>query len=206
MSDKNEIENHKNQASGFDSDFKAFLSADLPKLSNFDSKVDVIKKTLKRDLVKSPAQMISIFGATSIIGYLVSFAICAQSHLGIFSFSYKLAHALHSLPGIVCPIVCGAIFTGIPFVVSLLFLNRFQIRYLLFRMWWVITTIPILTTSILLFLPGRYGITSHNPATHGAEISQELWLVSWTLSSILVPYIFEGLLFFKMKQKNYAVS
>jgi hypothetical protein len=128
----------------------------------------------------------------SVIGYLASLFVCAQNSFGLSRFAHDFAQAIHHLPDPLCPMVCGAVFTGIPFVLAALFLSRFQHRYLIYRMWWFFAAIPIFGTIVMILLPKNF--QHQRLALHINELSARQnspsdmqWMTVWALSAIVFP-------------------
>lgn len=185
-----------------DTDYEAFLTADhaAPEISAHQ--VERIKKNILKDLVKSPQQMVSFYLLISLLGYLVSLSICAQNGFGLFHFSHTILASLHGLPGLLCPIVCGMIFTGVPFVVSLFFLNRFQHRYLLFKLWWVVAIVPITATAVMAFLPHYLQHNLADMMSHELLLTRGTWLGVWAISAVATPYILEFLAYLALGRRR----
>lgn len=166
------------------------------------------KKKIHRDLVKSPQQMATFYLGISVVGYLSSLVICAQNTIGLSWFSHSVANGLHQIPDPWCPILCGSVFTGVPFVLSLFFLNRFQHRYLIFKMWWFFAAIPLAATGIMLLLP--HGLqharldASLVPSVSRPEVlSDGAWMALWAASAILLPYLLEGVVYLFVRPKKF---
>lgn len=179
----------------FDSDYEQFLKSDSIESVLQHQHVEKFKSHIKKDLVKSTKQMIIFYLLVSLLGYLVSLSICAQNGFGLFHFSHSVLSSLHSLPGLLCPIICGSIFTGVPFLISLIFLNRFQHRYLLFKLWWLIAIVPILATSFMSFLPTYVQHNLFEMMNHDLLITKKMWLTAWATSAVLLPYLLEFLMY-----------
>ena len=165
-------------------------------------KTDAIYQKFSRDLVKSPFEMGLKYLGLSIVGYVVSLSICAQNSLGVSSWSHHVAEILHQLPLVPCAILCGVVFTGTPFFLSFFLLNRFQQRYLLFRMWWLIAAIPLFATFLLLILPVKlryFGATQVDDHLFSGDWK---WVALWTASSIATPYVLEIFVYLSVRRKK----
>jgi hypothetical protein len=174
-------------------DYKLFLTSQEAPLNDFNSQ-SLIK--IKNDLVKSPWRLAGWYLGFSLLGYLVSLLVCAQNSLGLSGFAYDMAQAIHRLPDPWCPMICGAVFTAVPFVLTTAFLNRFQHRYLIFKMWWFFALIPCLGTLSMIWLPANFQhqrLTQHmhDLAQRNHGLSQTEWMVVWALSAIVFPYLCE---------------
>jgi hypothetical protein len=170
-----------------------FITIDLP-----------VTKIIRKDLVHSPLQIAARYSVFSVIGYLVSLAVCAQNTLGLSPVSLKVAEFLHTLPEPLCPILCGAVFTGVPFLLTCLFLNRFQQRYLLFKMWGFLASVPIIATVSMFFLPHQLQHTKLAAAAsiQGHVLSDASWMAFWAASAILVPYLLEGIIYLMVRPRR----
>lgn len=181
IKDKSTYENISEQ------DFSEFL--DSPEVQFDSAKKNNIKNIVIRDLVDSPANAVLLYLVVSVFGYFVSLAICAQDALGLSSLAFAAAHFLHTLPSDTCAALCGIVFTGIPFFVSLLLLNRFRRRFILFKLWWLIALIPLTTTAFVRNFDsgGQMNMTGTN-----------VWLVA----AILTPYVLELVTYSVLKLKK----
>ena len=98
------------------------------------------------DLVVSRWGLAVRYLLAAAIGYAATLAICAQQSIGLTASSVKTANLMHGLlPAPWCAILCGAIFGGIPFLFSVISLNKFRHRYLLFKMWWLLLLTPLVS-------------------------------------------------------------
>jgi hypothetical protein len=169
---------------------------------------------IKNDLVPSAWHLAAWYSGFSVVGYLASLMICAQNSLGLSGFAHHVAQAIHSLPDPWCPMICGAVFTGVPFVLSTVLLNRFQHRYLIFKMWWFFAAIPIVGTISMILLPQSF--QHQRLAKHMSELaarphalSDAGWMTVWALTAIVFPYLLE-IVVWKIvaprKQKNRTLS
>lgn len=139
------------------------------------------------DLVSSKFKLIMTYMGASALGYCASLLICAQCSIGFSSLSWQTMHLIHKIPDPWCAMVCGAIYGIFPFLASMIFLNRFQHRFLLFRLPWVPISVPLLG-NIALTLTG---------AVHDLS-----WHVIWFISALSIPYLCEFLTGLSLKQKQ----
>ena len=180
----------------------------LEEIESRNTLLQKLNAKIGRDLVKSPSQLALFYLGLTLVGYAVSLIICAQWSVGFSPFAHTTALHLHSLPASICPLVCGAVFTGIPFLLSCLFLNRFQHRYLITRMWWFFALVPLVTTGIMLLMPATL---QHSHAGTAASLSQgdnagTEWIVLWTVAAIVTPFIFEAVVYFIVRPKRYRTQ
>ena len=162
-------------------DLAAFLAMDQAG----DAKPAPTPKVIVKDLVVSPARLITVYVLGALLGYALSLAICAQSSIGLSPVAWKTASLLDGMPGPLCPLTCGFVFGISPVFVSLFFLSRFQHRYLLFRLPWVPILIPILASAFLAFKN-----VDHSWAWHRI----------WLLAAIATPYVIEGIAALRLRQ------
>lgn len=176
--------------------FKEFMnsrdSASLPPIGPDLSEI-------QKDLVPSARQLALWYSGFSVVGYFASLLVCAQNSFGLSGFAHKVAELLHNLPDPWCPMACGAVFTGVPFILSAIFLTRFQHRYLILKMWWFFASVPIFATIAMLLLP--HNLQHHKLAMQMNELglrpnalSDTAWLSVWAATAILFPYLLELIL------------
>lgn len=193
------------QSEATEAEIHEYLNADTSVAEVPQSRGQKIKEMFSKELVGSPYKLMLTYGLLSVVGYLISLTICAQNSFGLTHLSHQVAGALHTVPGILCPILCGFVFTGIPFLFSAVFLNRFQQRYMLFKLWWFLASVPLVTTLVMLYLPARM---RHNAVSDSDPASMFLtdigWISIWAAAAILTPYILEGLIYLRIRQKKYA--
>jgi hypothetical protein len=173
-------------------DYKMFLSSG----NSQTVKVTPDLSKITQDLVSSPWHIVAWYLGFSVIGYFVSLLICAQNSLGLSGFAHHVAKAIHQLPYPWCPLICGAVFTGVPFFFTAFFLSRFQHRYLIFKMWWFFAAVPIFGTVSMILLPQNFQhhklAHSMNETASGAHVFSDIsWMAVWAISAIIFPYIFE---------------
>ncbi len=150
---------------------------------------------IKRDLVVSAWRLAALYLAASLCGYAASLSICAQNSFGMSGFAHELAAALHRLPQPWCAVVCGAVFGLVPTLVTTLLLNRFRHRYLLFRMWWLPLTVPVLAAWSMAAMPSVVAV----PVS--GMWSEPGWLASWVLAAVATPYVVEGVAALLLRQR-----
>jgi hypothetical protein len=165
-------------------------------------KTEAIYQKFSKDLVSSPSEMGLKYLGLSLVGYFVSLSICAQNSLGVSSWSHQVAETLHQLPRIPCAILCGAVFTGTPFFLSFFLLNRFQQRYLLFKLWWLIAAIPLLSTFLMLILPVKLAHSSASRVDDHLFSGDWKWIAMWTASSIATPYVLEIFVYLGVRKRK----
>lgn len=163
-------------------------------------------RRIEKDLVKSNSQIAAYYLMVSLFGYLVSLTVCAQNALGISDFSQRVAMSMCALSQPWCWIACGAIFTGTPFVASLFILNRFQQRYLLFKMWWLVVAVPVAASILMAVVPThlrKQGLISDD-APAMMFLSTPESVAYWLLAAVLTPYVLEILLYLVLRQRRVA--
>ncbi|MEY4066533.1 MAG: hypothetical protein RIR26_2741 [Pseudomonadota bacterium] len=158
-----------------------------------------VAERISRDLVSSPRSIGIKYTILVIVGFFLSLLICAQGNIGLGAVSFKIFEEVMSfIPPKFCGIVCGTIFSGVPFFFSLIVLNRFEQRYLLFRMWWLVLLLPILGAVCMQF----YGNVMRD-----ADDFMWGWASSWTIAAVMTPYVFETVLYvFALKQRTLKTS
>lgn len=158
--------------------------------SNLKTNLKVIQK-IENELVGSPLKLKLAVFTFSVLGYLANLSICAQGELGITNLSHQIFNIVHSnLPTCSCALITGSSLTGIPFVLSFFFLNKFQQRYLLKFMSWYLILIPFLATALIflwtwhpiepkpsMLVWGKFDVP--NALTHA---------IVWTSSALFTPY------------------
>ncbi|MEY4064190.1 MAG: hypothetical protein RIR26_398 [Pseudomonadota bacterium] len=169
------------------------------------------KDRIRKDLVRSPGQMALIYFGLSVVGYIASLAVCAQNAFGLSAIAHAVSYHIHQLPDPWCPILCGSVFTGIPFVLSLMFLNRFQHRYLIFRMWWFFASVPVFATGLMMILPSKFQHARMSgpmadAVARGDVMSNGAWMALWAASAILLPYILEGIVYLVVRPRRYIAA
>jgi hypothetical protein len=145
-----------------------------------------LSQRLKADLVSSKPRLFLSFISFSLLGYLVSLAICEQSGVGLSPISARtFSFVMGTMPHPWCAVLCGSLFSGIPFAITFLAFNRFQRRYLIFRAAWL--PVLVAAASCLLLMS-----TDHE---HIAMDWGNFHFV-WLLTAIVTPYIFEAAAYF----------
>lgn len=182
------------EASTLSAELEDFLKDDFSG-SGIPASLAGVAKKIEKDLVASPLSIGLKYTGLLTFGFLVSLFICAQRGVGLSFLSFQVFdHLMDWIPPQFCGAICGALFSAVPFVLLLVVLNRFEQRYLLFRMWWLVASLPIVAAAGMLF----YGNLIQN-----SELSFWGWSSSWTLCAIVTPYIFEALLYiFALRQKK----
>lgn len=148
-------------------------------------------RRIARDLVSSQARLILSYSLAGTLGYLSSLLICAQCSIGFTPLSWQTMALLHKIPDPWCPLVCGAIFGIFPFLFSLLFLNRFQHRYLLYRLPWVPIGLPLIGSSVLTLFGSVHDLQ---------------WHLLWFAAALSTPYLGELFLGLFLRQKRASSS
>lgn len=152
-------------------------------------------KGIWADLVHSPFRLALLYVGFSVGGYLVTLAVCSQGGVGLGSLSHINSTAImQTLPEPWCSILCGALFSGVPFALSLALLNRFQRRFLIFRMFWLPLALSLLGCIVLL-LSGQ----------DVADLKAGDLDIAWMLSAIVTPYIGEAVLSIALRQKRISI-
>ena len=165
-------------------EFKLFSQVQAP-----DHKIlPIVTRRLEKDLVQSRTKLALTYVAGSVLGYLFSLAICAQCSVGLSPFAWQMASIIHEMPEPWCPFICGSIFGVAPFLVTLLFFNRFQHRYLLHKMTWLVIALPVLVSlSFMLF----------------ANLHDFAWDMKWLITAVATPYLCEALASFVLRQNSW---
>ena len=178
-----------------DPDYDSFAAFDAPAQGpSFRSSHGVenaLTRRVRRDLVVSPWHVGTVYVAASAAGYLCSLALCAQNSVGILPFSHAVAALMHIIPWPWCPLVCGALFSFVPTVLVGFFFTRFQRRYLLRRLWWLIALLP-LVASALLIVTGDKDPAGWIRGAIAGDFSPSLWMILWTAGALVTPWILEG--------------
>jgi hypothetical protein len=157
---------------------------------------DKIKEKISNDLVNSKLRLSILYLFFSTIGYLVTLSLCAQGFVGLTAFSHSNLVVLQTIfSPMICSIVCGAIFTAIPFLFSLFLLNRFKRRFLFLKMSWLVIAIPIISTTAIFLLHSYHEalITMHSHINEA---------IIWALAAILTPYILYFFTYIIIRQRR----
>lgn len=168
-------------------DFELFTQVKVPQAIPLAT----VTKVLEKDLVKSQTKLALIYLAGSLLGYVLSLTICAQCSVGFSKFAWRIASVIHEMPDPWCPFICGAIFGIAPFFVTLLFFNRFQHRYLLRHMAWLVVSVPVLVSVSFMVLANQHDFT---------------WDMNWMITAVATPYICEALSGFVLRQNAWRQS
>lgn len=164
-------------------DFELFKSAD----SSDPSTALRPPEAVLNELVRSKPRLILTYTLAGVLGYLSSLLVCAQCSIGFTALSWKTMHLLHQVPDPWCPLICGAIYGIFPFLASLLVLNRFQHRYLLFKMPWVPLLLPVLGSGALIL---------------SGPVHDFQWHLIWFAAALSTPYLAELTLGFALRQRR----
>lgn len=143
---------------------------------------------LEADLVASPRRLGTTYAGGAVVGYLVSLAICAQSSIGLSPLAWKTAATLHTIPNPWCAMACGMAFGVAPSLAAVLLLSRFQHRYLIQRMWWLLVLVPILGSLVMVALGGERDLS---------------WHLTWMAAAIATPYLSEALAGWLLRQRRW---
>jgi len=150
--------------------------------------MDELVGRLSRDLVPSRSRLAAVYAAGCTVGYLTSLALCAQNSVGLSPLAWHTAKAVHAWPEPWCSLICGAMFGVAPFLAAMLFLTRFQHRYLLKHMSVFVIALPLLG-SLLMSLLG---------------VSRDLdWHLRWLVASVGTTYGLEFLTALLLKQRRW---
>ena len=174
-----------------DKDFQGFfmLQESLP-----PPELAAVSKKITEQLVSSPFRLTLQYIVFSVIGYAITLAICSQGGVGLSFISHKNSIVLMQfLPNPWCSILCGSIFSGVPFILAILLLNRFQRRFLLFRMFWLPLLLSVVGCFMLIFI-----------AQDMSNFEFRNIDVSWTLSALITPYLGEAILGLVLGQRKDA--
>jgi len=98
---------------------------------------------------------------------------------------------MHFIPWPWCPLVCGALFSLIPAALAGLFFTRFQRRYLLRRLWWLMAALPLVASGLIISL-GEKDPAGWIDGALAGNFSSSLWMILWTLGALATPWILEG--------------
>jgi hypothetical protein len=141
-----------------------------------------------RDLVESKQKLAAVYVGGSAIGYLATLVICAQCSIGLTPLAWQTAALMQNLNETACALVCGMIFGIGPFLASNIILSRFEHRFLLFKMTWLVCIVPVIA-GIIMSIVG----TPHSWVWHGL----------WASSAIFTPYLLECIAFIVLKQRTW---
>lgn len=164
---------------------------------------------LSRDLVGSKRRFAAYYVLVIAFGYFLSLSVCGQHNLGFFVLSRLVADWIATLHWSLCAVTCGALFTGIPFLASSVFLSRFQQRYLLFRLWTLVFGLPIFATGLLLVARTHFAGGHQAGMAAGAvagQMNSPAWFALWISSAILTPFVLEGLIFLLFIKRSLSNS
>jgi hypothetical protein len=142
-------------------------------------------KRVTRDLVQSKVKLASVYIGGSVLGYLITLVICAQCSIGLTPLAWRTAAMMQNLNETACALVCGTIFGIGPFLASTVALSRFEHRFLLFKMTWLVCLVPVIASVIMTIIG-----TPHSWTWHGL----------WASAAIFTPYFLEAMAFLRLKQ------
>lgn len=189
--------------------FERFRSASLPPTGAEVAGLDGLRVRLRKDLVVSRASLAWRYLLLSIAGYALSLGVCAQNDFGLTGIGKRVAAALHTLPDPWCPLLCGSIFTGIPFFLCLASFNRFQHRFLLFKMWWFVGVVPLAMSGLMLLLPQQLQharMTEHLLHAEGSGNSHAwdstAWILTWLAAAVFLPYVLEAIVYLVLRPRR----
>lgn len=141
-----------------------------------------------KDLVGSRIRLAFIYSIGSLLAYAFSLLLCAQCSIGLSPLAWKTSSYIHVMPDPWCALLCGAIFGIFPFLAALIFLTRFQHRYLLFRMPWLPLLLPLIASLAMT----RMGME------HDLK-----WYAIWLFAALGTPYALEGIFGWLTRQKRF---
>jgi len=145
---------------------------------------------IRKDLVASRWKLAALYIALTCGGYGVSLSLCAQNGVGILPLSYRVAGSMHFIPWPWCPLVCGALFTAVPNIFSRVFFTRFQQRYLMKRLGWLVAAAPFLA-SVSLVLMGERNPSAFFEGLMVADFAASEWLVLWGIGALVSVALLE---------------
>lgn len=166
-------------------DFDAFINAKTPIES---SQLKSLSRRFESDLVTSPLRLATFYLIGAFFGYVGTLFICAQCSVGLSPLAWHTASLIHRIPDPWCPFVCGTVFGIAPFLVSLTCLTRFQHRYLLHRMWWLVILVPLAGSAGMMALESGHDL---------------IWNLSWFFTAVTIPYIGECLMAIALRQSKW---
>jgi hypothetical protein len=161
---------------------------------------------IRGDLVASAPRLAGAYLGLATLGYVCSLALCAQNSVGVLPFSHAVAARMHVIPWPWCPVVCGALFSLVPTVFAAAFFTRFQRRYLLRRMWWLLALVPLAASVTMWFVGERDPSEFLRGALHG-DFSPMRWMLMWTVGALVTPWIVESVSALVLfRRRRYASS
>lgn len=178
----------------FSRSFSEFNELQQELSTEHGQELSVVSAGIRHQLEKSRRRFFLVYGIASIAGYFLSLLVCSQNSIALTSFSLSIAAYLHQLPDPWCPLVCGWVFSSIPFFCLPVALDRFQWRRLVSQFWWL----PLLTALgfclLMILLPSylqHEGMHSGHEGHLGIRTTHTdaLWLTWWMLASISIPAI-----------------
>lgn len=198
MSNRNpEIENK---------DYALFLEAETTSSSQpFSKKLEATKFKIQSTLVNSPKRIVQVYVLGSIAGYLASLIFCEQNTVGLGAFAEKTAMAMCAFGMPWCWLICGAIFAAFPLLATAAIFNRFERRYLYRNLWWLVASMPMISSLLMIFVP-------RGMDEFFKESNQMMMLDSpsaigfWLLGALGLPYLIEFLLSLNLRQKRWQIQ
>jgi hypothetical protein len=177
-----------------DREYEAFLALgqrhSLVTLENAVPQSRVYKR-IRKDLVESRWKLTAVYLMLTAVGYGVSLSICAQNGVGIMPLSFKVASSMHFIPWPWCPIVCGALFTAVPNLFSRVFFTRFQQRYLMKKLAWLISLAPVVASVSFMLSSGRH-LSDYLSGLLRADFAADEWLLLWGAGAFVSVAILEA--------------
>ncbi len=156
-----------------------------------------IESKISKKLVESKTRLALLYLFFSFIGYLLSLKFCPHWFVKMDQLLYNsLSFLKTSCNCAAYSIICGAVFTGVPFLLSLLFLNPFKRRFLLLKMSGLVIPLPLVTT-VLPILFQNYFHFKGKMLIQNNIINPYLW----SISAIITPYVLYFLSYILSRQK-----
>ncbi len=167
-------------------------------INESEPNLQIIKNKISKKLVDSKIKLALLYLLFSLIGYFISLKFCPHWFIGMDQLLFNvLSFFKTSCNCSVYSIICGAVFTGVPFFLSLLFLNPFKRRFLLLKMSWLVILIPLIPIALPFLLTYYFNFKS-NMFMQNDIINPFIW----SLSAILTPYVLYLLSYILLRQKR----
>lgn len=173
-----------------DNDFEDFVSKDSQAFVP-NEKVLATKRKLEEALVPSASRIARRYVGISIVGYLLSLMICSQNGFGFFEFSDRIAIFIHRVTAPYSDFSCGALFSVVPFLLSSFVLNRFEQRYLLTKLAWLVALLPAIAALAMYIVPPLFG----RAPEHSGFLA-----VVWVVAATVTPYLLDLVAYWILKQ------
>lgn len=148
---------------------------------------DQVLTTIKDDLYPGNFYVLTKFILIQFVAALMTLSICPQFGIGLFGGHHGVLHYVMSYGEIVCGLFCGSLFVGVSCVVSLLFLNREQLRGIYRKKMWLIPSISFFYLSSLM-------ITGTSLETNMMSSSVSFMLL-WVIGGVLTSFAGTQILF-----------